>query len=406
MNIFRFLVAAFVAPGALSGAITISGLSDRQVAADSITFTVNGATSATVDGAAVALGQPVTIDATGYHELVATDGADTQTRQFIVRASERISTEVGLPKMVPYHFVNDAPSAFAAGVLTLMAPGQFPKDLPIPVAARLTKDGSFGADAGDPLWLNGVVRASQFPTSALQLRRGWGSTILPSQGSAGNLTCDAFVNGLSAPRPIVIEPSTTWTNKGGTMSSADDWGSNARISLGSNLTVAAGGSLTIGAGTVIRCSQGVEIWVAPGGSVQINGTVEAPVVFVPDNAAQLWGGVWLQAASGTSIAQFTAAGTIFCRWGANPNWLAQAPHNSFSYHKAFEPCFAVSRGAELQLTDCALVGPIGLADQRGAAFASDDGATFSSRALSRSDALQVASWSAVPLTSTRVPLSK
>ncbi|MBP7950229.1 MAG: hypothetical protein KA004_11275 [Verrucomicrobiales bacterium] len=357
---------------------------DRKRYTTSVTITATG-TAATLDGAAFPLNVATAVTSVGYHELTVTDPGTTPntiTHRFIIKNSERGGTEDGIPTMRPYRIVNDAPSAFASGQLLVMAPSAFPKDLPVPVVARLVKGPSFGATAGEPLFLNGIVSAFSAPASSLRLRRGWGSTILPPQSSDGALNYDAAVGPLSAPKTITIENATSYTTKGGAVAAADDWGSNARIHLTSKLTVGTGGSVTIGAGTIVKCAQGVEIEVAPGGSIQINGTVSNPVVFVPEQATQLWGGFWLQPTSGGQNAQVSATGTIFCRFGNNQNWLSQSPH-SFAAHRNEEPCFAVSAGGILNLTDCALVGPTGLADTRGSAFAMTNGTLNLTRTLAQ-----------------------
>ncbi len=350
-------VAALVAPAAL----------DRKRFTNTVTINVTG-TAASLDGAAFPLATNTAVTTIGYHELTVTDGATT-TYRFLVKSSERFSTEDGIPVMRPYRFVNDAPSAFANGVLTVMLPSSYPKGLVLPVVARLTKGAAFGATAGDPLFLNGLVTAPQAPASSVQLRRGWGSSIMPASTTSGTLTYDAQLGPLTASKSVVIEPTTTYTTKGGTLASAETWAANSRINLSTKLIVAAGGNLTIGAGTVIKCAQGVEVEVAPGGSITMNGTATNPIVWVPENATQLWGGFWLQAKTSTPVAQVTATHTIFCRWGNNQTWLATPPH-VMTAHRDEEPLFASQSGAILTLTDCAMVGPTGLSETRGSCLAS------------------------------------
>ncbi len=367
-------------------AVSISPSTVRTRYTTSAPFTITGATSGTLDGTPLNITAGVTFNLTvtsiGYHELTATDGVTPQTVAFIVKNSERGSTEDGIPTMVPYHFVNDAPSAFAAGELKILAPSTFPLNLPLPVVGRLIKGSSFGATAGDPLFLNGLVSLAGSAATPVQLRRGWGSTILPPATVAGTLSLGASVNSLTNPKSVTLEAATTYTTKGGTVTTADNWGSNARIYLNTKLIIAAGGSVTVGAGTIVKCASGVEIEIAPGASMAVSGTTADPVVFVPENATQLWGGVWLQPKTGTPVAQFTATGTIFCRWGNNQTYLNTAPHN-LAAHRPMEPCFTLSSGGVLNLTDCALVGPTGLTETRGSAFASAGGFLNLTRVLAQ-----------------------
>lgn len=376
--ILVFLLAAVAA----HAAVTPSDL-NRKRYSNTVTITATG-TAATLDGNPFPLSTATPVTAIGFHDLLVTDGGTTTSYKFIVRNSERGSTEDGIPTMRPYRYVLDAPSAFSDAVLNVLAPAVYPKNLPIPVMARLTKGPSFGASAGGPLFLNGLVQSSKYPGNPILLRRGWGSTILSAATAAGPAAYDASVNGRTASVQTVIEDTTTWVTKTGAVSGSENWGANARIQVTGTISVPAGASLTIGAGTIVRCSPGVEFWVRPGGSVQINGTVAAPVVFVPDSTSSLWGGFWLQPASGANVATLTATGTIFCCWGANQSWYtapAGEPARSFPHHRNQQPCVATAPGGVCTLTDCALIGPTGFNQTRGAALATNGGSLILTRVL-------------------------
>ena len=369
---------------AVQAAVTPSNL-HRSRTATSVTITATG-TAAMLDGASFPLNVATAVTAIGYHELTVTDGATT-TYAFIVRNSERGSTEDGIPTMRPFRLVMDAPSAFADADLHILAPAVYPKNLPVPVMARLTKGAAFGATAGDPLFLNGRVKTGNFPANPVLLRRGWGSTILPAATAAAVTSFDAQVNGRTASTPITFEETTTWTTKTGTLGGSENWGSNARIYVTGALIVPAGATLTIGAGTIVRCAPGVEFRVRPGGTMNVSGTTSAPVVFVPDSTSALWGGIWLQPQSGADIAQLTATGAIFCCWGADQNWFANVPSGepakSFPHHRNQEPCVATATGAVCTLTDCAMIGPTGPGQTRGAALATNDGSLIFNRVLAQ-----------------------
>ena len=75
--------------------------------------------------------------------------------QFIINSPGRGSSETGLLAIQPSRIVNDAPAAFAGQQFKVIAPRRFPRNLPVPVALRLTKAASAGAAAGDPLFLYG-----------------------------------------------------------------------------------------------------------------------------------------------------------------------------------------------------------------------------------------------------------
>lgn len=340
--------------------------------------------TATLDGAPLAMGGTV-ITGTGYHEVYETKvntatGVSTTTLafQFIIASPGRGTTEMGLPISQPWPLVNDAPSAFAGQELAVIAPAKYPLNLPLPVALRLKKGSSAGALAGDPLFLNGMVRAANYPASSVQLKRGWGSTILPPATAAGVKNFDATLHGLTNSAPIEYEAGTNWTSKSGNLTGSEIWPEDSRIYLNATVTVKAGGTLTVGPGTVLRAAAGAEIWVEPGGTVLMNGTLRAPIVIAPDNPAAPWGGVWLHQSTTTStIASFTATGTLFCCWGANQNWYATSgvtpSRGIFSRHRQQQPCFAIGTNALCSLTDCSIIGPITAGQTRGAGFATQAG---------------------------------
>ena len=389
-----FLLLASILPAAALVTATRNGaaLSTRTYPASAsslipVTVTLAGeagfAVTATLDGLPLPLGSTV-VATTGYHEIhetrvnSTTNASSTNLAyQFIIANPGRGTTETGIPLMEPLRLVNDAPSAFAGQVLEVMAPAQYPLNLPVPVALRLQKGAAAGTAAGDPLFLNGVVTADHYPTRPTQLRRGWGSTILQAATAAGRRDFAGMVHGLTDTAPVHYEASTTWTVATGSLTGTRTWEADSRIHLQAVLTVKAGATLTVAPGAVIRADPGAEIWIEPGGSVQMNGTMDRPIVVVPDDTATPWGGIWLHQTTSAVTASFTATGTLFCCWGANQSWYAQAgvtpSRTIFSRHRQQQPCFAIGTGAVCSLTDCALIGPITPGQTRGAGFAMKDG---------------------------------
>ena len=345
--------------------------------------------TATLDGAPLTVGTATLVATTGYHEVYETRvnnttgaAATALAYQFIIASPGRGTTEMGLPVSQPWTLVNDAPTTFAGQVLDVIAPSHYPLHLPVPVALRLKKGAAAGALAGDPLFCNGRVTAEGYPDRTAQLRRGWGSTILSPRTLAGTAGYHGKLHALEDTAPIDYEAATVWTDKSGAVASSATWPEGSRIYLTGTLTVKPGAALTVGAGTVIRAAAGAEIWVEPGGSVSLTGTTTEPVVIVPDSTSQPWGGVWLHQSSTATVAQFTATGTLFCCWGANPSWFTTAATPSrtiFSHHRERQPCFAIGTGAVCRLTDCSLIGPITAGETRGAGFAMKDGSLYLTR---------------------------
>ncbi len=344
--------------------------------------------TALLDGQPLPTGATI-ITTTGYHEVHETrvnntTGATTTllAYQFIIASPGRATTEMGLPISQPRSLVNDAPSAFNGQVLDVIAPSRYPLQLPVPVAMRLKKGVGAGALAGDPLFCNGRVSATGYPDRITQIRRGWGSTILPSRSQAGLAGYHGKLHALEDAAPIEFEATTSWTNLAGNLSATNTFLDQSRLHLSATLTVKSGATLIVGAGTIIRAAPGAEIWIEPGASVFFNGTTTDPIVVVPDNTSQPWGGIWLHQTTTAALAQFTATGTLFCCWGANPAWFTTAATPSrtiYSRHRQQQPCFAIGTGAVCRLTDCSLIGPITPGQTRGAGFAMKDGSLHLTR---------------------------
>ena len=128
------------------GAITITNVVDKTKYDAPRSFTITAdpnaaTTTATLDGAATAVGSTVNVTAFGYHELKAesrTAGGvlvDSKTVRFIARDPGRLVTEDGIPPHTPFRTVNDAPSAFAGQTLKVIAPAAWPAGLPVPIVA-------------------------------------------------------------------------------------------------------------------------------------------------------------------------------------------------------------------------------------------------------------------------------
>ena len=348
---------------ALSAAITVSGVADKTKYTDSASFTVTAdpnaaTTTATLDGAAVAVGSAVQVTAKTYHELRAESrdagGAlvDSKLIRFLVKDSARGGSEDGIPPHTPAKSVDDAPSAFAGGTLRVTAPAAWPAGLPIPVATTLR-----GTD-GESIWLNGKVKFDAFPTRIIQMRRGWGSGVMPAATTPGALQLGATLNGLAHNPSVVIEGSPVFTDVSGTISANTEWPANSRIRVASTLTIAAGAALTIGEGTIVLLysgngTAGTAAEIVSNGSILSYGTASNPVVFAPDTATGRWGGIELPAA--TSLLE--ASHTIFSGAGEDPTWFTT--HTGYTTHKQEQALFLISGsgsgtavGARLRLTNC------------------------------------------------------
>jgi hypothetical protein len=342
------LLGATSFSSALYGSIAVTGVTDKSYNYDRVSFTIAadpGSTDvATLDGVSVAVGSAIASQAIGYHDLevIRTPAGggvpEILTLQFIILASERGTTEAGLPPWTPHPMVPDSPAAFSGATLSLIAPPRWPVDLDLPLVAKLT-----GAD-GEGLRLNGRVVLGGLSGRSFWLRRGWGSRLLPAFGQAGAVALGGSVQGLPGHGQTVVEDNIAWADVAGNLPGDTTWPANSRIHVTETLTVASGNTLTIGAGSIIKLEPGVVIVV--NGALQVDGTVAEPVAFVPKAAAQPWGGIELDAAT----SQVRANGAIFTGAGADPTWFNT--HAGYGSHQGQQALFLVSAaGAELHTSD-------------------------------------------------------
>ncbi len=331
--------------------ITISGVSNQQVYADSVSFTITSETgydyTATLNGSSVATDVSVEVDSPEYYELdvsrseQATGTEESVLIQFIVRASERANTEWGLPVFTPYPMIDSAAGEFIGSQLEIVTPAVFPMGLEIPVIARIENL------TGKRIGVNGNVTAAGFDDYPLQLLRGVGSVFLPASTESGVISYNAQIQSLSEPKQITIEPTTTWQTVSGSVAASTDWGQDARIQITGDLTIPAGVTLTIGAGSVIVISPDVEITLD--GHMIVNGTNQQPAVFTAQDRAAPWGGFICE--SSTSEGDFT--GCIFTASGADASWFSS--HSGYFTHQSEQCLFLLSNNAHVTLTDCYMV---------------------------------------------------
>ncbi|MBN1457103.1 MAG: hypothetical protein JW912_04550 [Sedimentisphaerales bacterium] len=345
-----YFLSLFILVGTGWAQITITGVADMQIYADSVSFTVVSESgfdyTAELNGTPIEIDVLIEVDEAEYYELNVSkieQGTGTEESllvRFIVRASERLNTEWGLPLFTPYPMVDSAAAEYAGASLEIVTPAEYPQGLEIPVIVRVEDI------SGKRLGVNGSVTAAGFQEHPLQLLRGVGSVFLPPATQAGNISYTAQIHSLQTPKQIAIEAATTWQTVSGTIASTTDWGQNGRIKVTNDLTIPAGVTLTIGPGSVIVVSPNVEITID--GHIIVNGTNALPVVFTAQDRTAQWGGFIMESA--TSQGDFT--GSIFTASGADPDWFSGKDY--FTHHD--EQClFLLSDDAHVTLTDCYMV---------------------------------------------------
>lgn len=331
-----------------SAEILIEGLTDRSVTTDQAWFRVPstpGTTeSALLDGRVVPFDVTNRVTDPDYHQLMVTrtasDGSLTESReiQFIVRASERGNTEWGLPPWTPPAVVTASEEELAPAQLRMLLPGRFPTGLPIPFAVWL--------DGPDDRPFRAHARLTSASHDPVLLRRGAGSGQIRALLPAGLHPYAAFLPGHALNREILVEDVSAWQEAGTTISGEIVWPPDARMDLNHSLSIPTGSSLTIGSGSVIRLGSEVDLEIL--GQLFIHGTPERPVVFLPADPEQPWGGLIVRGES----AHFEAESAIFTGSGADPTWFDT--HSGYDVHRREQALLLVD-GATARLRNCAAV---------------------------------------------------
>ena len=359
MRLGIHLVAlAALLPSALLAQFTISGVTDKGTYNNTVTLTVTTQAgydyNATLNWNPVAVGTPVVVNKPDFYELRVdatnqlTSAVTSEYRRFIVIATERGGTEWGLPPHTPFPVIQSSPAEFIGAHLRVLAPTHFPAGYEIPVIAWV-------ADADEhAVRANGRLEATG--QNSIQVKRGVGSGLLASNQTPGTLNYTPTIGGLTTNKPVQIETGTVWTNVSGVLSGTTTWPDQSRIRVTGHLTVPAGSTLNIGAGSIVLLTAGMNI--TNNGAVLINGSIEQPVVFMPNSRSQPWGGFFMRSSSGS----VNATGAIFVGSGADPNGGAG--------HRSEQCLFLVDNSPSISLTDSAA---IYLAGQFGHAFG---GGTF------------------------------
>ena len=343
---FALLIASAVVA---SAQITIDGVSDKANYNDSVSYRVQTQAGFTYE--AFLNSQPVSVGTLNpitrpdYYELyvvrteTATSAVLTRMVRFLVNASARNGSEWGLPPHVPLPLIQSSPAEFAGARVRLMAPMIFPAGYEIPVVA-------WAINAADgPVRANGLLSAFGHPS--IQVRRGVGSGFLGATNPPGTLDYIPSLGGVSTNRSVMIEASTTWTTVSGELADVT-WPADSRIHVTGNLTILAGSTLTIGAGTIVRLNSSMDI--TNNGTIEINGTVEQPVIFMPTVKAQPWGGF---VSKNANQGIYRGTGVIFTGSGAVANWFGQ--NGNPGSHRTEQGLFYLDGGQQLTLTDAAAI---------------------------------------------------
>src|SRR6185503_18749738 len=211
--------------------ITVNGLADKTVYANTVSFRVQTAAGydihATLNGVPEILGAYVPVNDADYYELYVektnqtTQAKETLLIRFIVKNTKFADTEWGQPAWIPYPDIDSAAAEYAGSHLEVVAPARFPKGIEVPVVFWV-RDSS-----GKRVGVNGLVKSAAFPSADIRLHRGVGAGLLPPPAAAGDVAYDPSMGPIFQPRTMTLEDPTTWTPVSGTISANTDWGEDA-----------------------------------------------------------------------------------------------------------------------------------------------------------------------------------
>lgn len=323
--------------------VLISGLTQKGVYTDGVTFTVQPASGfdcvALLNGVPVGLGSPKKLDLVDYHELAlwATNRASQAVTNFVVRfvvlSGERKGTEKGLPAWTPLPPIPSSSDEMEHAQLRVLLPASYPPGMPVPVVVWVEKED------GSAVRVNGSLES--LAHEPIRVLRGVGSGFLVATNLPGPLAYTAQLRQLQTAKRVEVE-DMPWVAVPAGVLSGTNWPAGSRVAIGGNVTIPAGTTVRIGAGTVVKISAGTSLMVD--GSLIIEGTEGAPVVFCPAIADQPWGGFYLT----NRASVIEAVATIFTGSGADPNAVSQS-------HRREQCLFYMDNRSRLALTNCAAI---------------------------------------------------
>src|SRR4051794_17257673 len=111
-SLCAWAISVLLAVCSASAQISISGVTDKSTYNDTVTLTIGTVAGfnyhATLNSQSVAIGPPVIVNKPDFYELrvdatnQTTSAVTSQYLRFIVKASERVDTEWGLPPHIPF----------------------------------------------------------------------------------------------------------------------------------------------------------------------------------------------------------------------------------------------------------------------------------------------------------------
>jgi len=252
---------------------------------------------------------------------------------FVILDSGRGEAEWGLKPWTPSPIVYSRDEEFAGVSIVAVFPKRVPEGFPVPVVAMF-KD-AYGKNA--PLNKLADISGNEF-----KVKRGYGSLLWESDGSEQILSAGPLKKSIK----VGVEGVSEWTEAAPLIDSETDW--TGMIHVKSDITISDSGTLNIAAGTFVKLDEKANIF--SGGKLNINGTLENPVVFISSVKGFFWGGFVLDGENSVSFVK----GAIFTTGGGNNSM-------GFGHNGDRQPIFMLSGSSTVNFQDSFIIYSFGQA---------------------------------------------
>ena len=339
---------------AFAADISVEGINDKTNVYNDVTFRIESepeySYSSFLDDKLIPEDKWITVSQPGYHKInvTGTNGQTTSTNiQFNIYSKERGNPEWGLFPWTPPRPIESSSNECKSANLLLVAPSKYPSESPIPLVAIMNDQ------SGQWKRINGYVRIDDLNNSYILLKRGVGYTFLSETNAGTSLNLNPAIKSSGTNIFIQIDASQNWSTVSSDIITDTVWSENSRIMIVNDIEIDSGVSLTVEPGCIIFLEPTVNIIV--NGDLEINGSLEKPVVFAPKNKTAPWGGFIFS----NSVSTANINGAIFTGSGAIKNWMSAHGYRS---HRQEQALFLLDSISKVTLSNVFII------DNSGQAF--------------------------------------
>ena len=360
MNKFYYkIVFCFFALSLIcAGDISIEGITDKTNVYNDVVFRIESepeySYTSFLDEQLIPEDKWITVSQPGYHKINVTR-TNSQTIsaniRFNIYSKKRGNPEWGLFPWTPPRPIESSTNECKSANLLLVAPSKYPSESPIPLIAVMNDND------GQCKRINGYIQINDLTNPSFILKRGVGYTFLSETNAGTSLNLNPGIKSNETNILIQIDVSQSWLTVSSDITTNTVWPENSRIKITNDIEVNSGVTLTIESSCVVFLGSVVDIIV--NGNLVINGNLDNPVVFAPENKAAPWGGFIFSNVS--SVVEIN--GAIFTGGGGVKNWMAAHGYRS---HRQEQALFLFDSVSKVTLSNLFII------DNPGQAFHGQD----------------------------------